>query len=55
MKNPPANAGDVASVPWSGRSPVGGNVNSLQYSCLEYSMDRGDWWVTVPGVTKSQT
>ena len=55
MKNPPANAGDVGSVPWSGRSPVGGNGNSLQYSCLEYSMDRGDWWVTVPGVTKSQT
>ena len=55
MKNPPANPGDVGSVPGSGRSPVGGNGNSLQYSCLVYSMDREDWWVTVPGVTKSQT
>ena len=27
----------------------------LQYSCLENSMDRGAWWVTVHGVTKSQT
>ena len=32
-----------------------GNGNSLQYSCLENSMDRGDWWATVLGATKSQT
>ena len=25
----------------------GGNGNPLQYSCLENSMDRGAWWVTV--------
>ena len=31
-----------------------GNGNPLQYSCLENSMDRGAWWVTVYGVTKSQ-
>ena len=55
MKNPPANAGDVGSVPGSGRRPVEGNGNSLQYSCLEYAMGRGDWWVIVHGVTKSQT
>ena len=30
------------------------NGNSLQYSCLENSMDRRTWWATVPGVTKSQ-
>ena len=38
VKNPPANAGDVrdvGSIPESGRSPRGGNGNSLQYSCLE--------------------
>ena len=31
-----------------------GNSNSLQYSCLENSMDRKTWWATVHGVTKSQ-
>ena len=37
--------GDAGSVPGSGRSPGGGNGNSLQYSCLENSVDRGlpDW------------
>ena len=33
----------------------GGNGNPLQYSCLENSMDRGAWWATVHGVTKTQT
>ena len=37
------------------RSPGEGNGNSLQYSCLENSMDRGAWWATVHEVTKSQT
>ena len=49
-KNPPANAGDtrdMGSVPGSGRSPGGGNGNPLQYSCLENSMDRGDWQAKV--------
>ena len=32
-----------------------GNGNPLQYSCLESPMDRGAWWATVGGVTKSQT
>ena len=48
-------AGDLGSVPGSGRSPGEGNSNSLQCSCLENSMDRGGWWATVHGVTKSQT
>ena len=42
--NPPANAGDtrnMGSVPESGRSPGVGNVNTLQYSGLVNSMDRG--------------
>ena len=41
-------------VEW-GRSPEEGNGNPLQCSCLENSMDRGAWWATVHGVTKSQT
>ena len=43
VKNPPANAGDMGSIPGSGRSPGVGNGNPLQYSCLENSMDRGVW------------
>ena len=39
----------------SGRSPGEGNGNPLQYSCLEEPTDRGAWWATVYGVTKSQT
>ena len=44
VKNPPANAGDtgdMGSIPGLERSLGGGNVNPLQYSCLENSMDRG--------------
>ena len=44
---------DPGSIPWSGRSPGEGNGNPLQYSCLENPMDRGVWWATVHGVTKS--
>ena len=29
------------------------NGNPLQYSCLENSTDRGAWWATVLGITKS--
>ena len=46
---------DVGLNPGSGKSPGGGNGNSLQYSCLKNPMDRGAWWATVHGVTKSQT
>ena len=35
------NAGDLCSIPGSGRSPGEGNGNPLQYSCLENTMDRG--------------
>ena len=58
VKSLPANggeAGDLGSIPGSGRSPGEGNGNPLQYSGLEYSMDRGAWWATVLGVRKSQT
>ena len=47
VKNLPANAGDVGSIPGLGRSPGGGHSNPLQYSCLENSMDRGAWQGTV--------
>ena len=55
VKNLPANAGDVGSIPESGRSPGEGNDNPLQYSCLGNSMDRGAWQVTVYGVAESWT
>ena len=40
-KKLPANAGGTDLIPGSGRSAGGGHSNSLQYSCLENSMDRG--------------
>ena len=49
------NAGDLGSIPGSGRSPGKGNGNPLQYPCLENPMDRGAWWATVHRVTKSRT
>ena len=54
-KESACNAGDLGSIPGSGRSSGKGNGNPLQYSCLESSMDRGAWWATVHGVTESQT
>ena len=39
VKNPPAMQGDLDSTPGSGRSPGGGNGNSLQDSCLGNPMD----------------
>ena len=55
VKNLPVNAGDTGSILGMGRSPEGGSRNPLQYSCLENCMDRGVWWDTVHGVTKSWT
>ena len=58
VKNPLANAGDLrdtGSIPGLGRLPGLSHGNPLQYSCLENSMNRGAWWVTVHRVTKSQT
>ena len=40
VKASASNEGDLGSIPGSGRSPVEGNGNPLQYSCLENSMDR---------------
>ena len=41
IKNPPANAGDMALIPDFGRSLGEGNGNLLQYSCLEIPGDKG--------------
>ena len=56
LKNPPANTGDTGdtcSIPGMERSPRGRNGNPLQYSCRDNPMDRGAWWATVHGVTKT--
>jgi len=54
-KDSACSAGDLGSIPGLGRSPGEGNGNPLQYSFLENPMDRGAWWATVDGVTKSWT
>ena len=58
VKNPPAIAEDIRDaglIPRLGRAPAGKHSNSLRYSCLENSMDRGAWWALVHKVAKSQT
>ena len=40
VKASACNAGDLGSIPGSGRSPGEGNGNPLQYSCLEKSHGR---------------
>ena len=55
IKNLPASAGNMNSVPGLGRSPGGGNDNSLQYSSWDNPMDRGVWQAPVHVVTESQT
>ena len=54
VKNPSANAGDMGSIPGSGRSPGEGNGNPFQYSCLENPTDQGTWRATIHGSQKSQ-
>ena len=58
VKNPLISVGDSGDgvlIPESERSPEEENGNSLKYSCLENSQDRGAWWTTVYGVAKSRT
>ena len=52
VKKPPANTGDVSSIPGSGRSHEEGNDNPSQDSCLGNPMDRGAWWANVHGIVK---
>ena len=49
------NAGDLGLIPGLGRSSGEEHGNPLQYSCLENPHDKGAWWATVHGVTKSLT
>ena len=51
-KESACNAGDVGSIPGSGRSPGEGNGKPIQYSCLENFMDGGAWRATVHRVAK---
>ena len=46
------NAGDLSSIPGSGRYPGEGNGNPLQYSCLGNLMDRGAWQTAVHGLAR---
>ena len=46
-KKSACSAGDLGSIPGSGRSLGEGNGNPLQYSCLENPTDRGAWQGTV--------
>ena len=55
VKGSASNAGELGSIPGSGRSPEEGNGNPLQYSCLENPMDGGAWYATVHGAAKSRT
>ena len=55
VKNLPANAGDAGLIPGFRRSPGERNDNTLQYSRLEISMDRGAQQATVLGVAKRGT
>ena len=48
VKNPPANAGEVGSIPGSGRFLGEGNGNPLQYSYLGNPTDKRTWQATVP-------
>ena len=54
-KESACSAGDLGSIPGSGRSPGEGNGSPLQYLFLENAMDRGAWQAIVPGVAKSQS
>ena len=48
------NAGDLGSIPESGRSTGEGNGNPLQSSCLENPIDRGESpWTKKPGRLQS--
>ena len=52
VKESVCNAGDLGSIPGSGRFPGDKNGNPFEYPCLENSMVREAWWATVHGITK---
>ena len=50
VKNLPASAGNLGSIPGLGRSLEEGNSNPLQFSCLGNPMDREAWRAPLHGV-----
>ena len=54
-KDSACNAGDLGSIPRSGRSPGEGHGNPPQYSYMENSMNSGVWQATIHRIEKSQT
>ena len=54
-KESACNAGVPSLITGLGRSPGERNGNTLQYSCLQNSIDRGVWWAKIHIVRKSQT
>ena len=55
VKNPPANAGDMGSIPWSGKSPGEENGNPLQYSCLKNPDPEALWETHVQAEIRTAT
>ena len=53
VKNLPANAENIGSIPGLRRSPGEGSGNPVQFSCLGNPMDRGAWLDIVHGASKS--
>ena len=53
-KESACSAGDLGSIPGLGRTPGDWTNYPLQYCSLKNYIDRGAWWDTVHGVTKSQ-
>ena len=55
VKNTPAYAGDMGSIPVLGRTPEEGNGNPLQYPCWENPTDISASGTTVHEVAESRT
>ena len=54
VKNPLANAGDMGSIPGSGRSAEEGNGSPFQHYCLGNPIDRQAWWTTVHSMVQEE-
>ena len=55
VRSLPANAGNMGSIPGSGRSLGEKNDNLFQHTCLGNPMDRRAWRARVHEIAKSQT
>ena len=54
-KESACNVGDLGSIPGLGRSPGEGMAIHSSALAWRIPVDRGAWWATVHGVTKSRT